>query len=49
MPFLHVHWGPSGPPTTNGMRSFIAAEALAVKRSSGIHGMSMWQSAEMRL
>src|SRR5262245_20252328 len=31
------------------MRSFIAAEALAVKRSGGIHGKSMWQSAEIRV
>jgi len=31
------------------MRSFSAAEAFAVKRSGGIHGMSMWQSAEIRV
>src|SRR5262249_58694199 len=30
------------------MRSRIAVEALAVNRSFGIHGMSMWQSAEIR-
>jgi hypothetical protein len=31
------------------MRSFIAAEAFAVKRSGGIQGKSMWQSAEIRV
>src|SRR4029077_4231648 len=48
VPFLHVQCGPSGPATTYGMRSFIAAVAFLVKRSSGIHGMSMWQSADIR-
>jgi hypothetical protein len=33
---------------TYGMRSRIAVEALAVKRSGGTQGMSMWQSAEIR-
>ena len=31
------------------MRSRRAAAALAVNRSGGIHGMSMWQSAEIRV
>jgi hypothetical protein len=31
------------------MRSRSAADALAVKRSAGIQGMSMWQSAEIRV
>jgi hypothetical protein len=30
------------------MRSRIAADALAVNRSFGIQGISMWQSAEIR-
>jgi hypothetical protein len=29
------------------MRSFMAADAFAVKRSLGIQGMSMWLSAEI--
>jgi hypothetical protein len=33
---------------TYGIRSFIAAEAFDVNRSAGSHGMSMWQSAEIR-
>jgi hypothetical protein len=48
-PFLDVQHGPSGPSVTNGMRSRRAAEALPVNRSGGIHGMSMWQSAEIRV
>jgi hypothetical protein len=31
------------------MRSFSAAEAFDVNRSGGIHGISMWQSAEIRV
>ena len=46
-PFFVVQRGPSGPSVTYGIRSFMAAEAFAVKRSSGSHGMSMWQSAEI--
>ena len=46
-PFLDVQRGPSGPSATYGMRSRNAAVALAVKRSGGIQGMSMWQSAEI--
>ena len=34
IPFLHVQNGPSGPSVTYGMRSFSAAEAFAVNRSS---------------
>ena len=49
VPFLQVQKGPSGPSVTYGMRSRRAADALAVKRSGGIQGMSIWQSAEMRL
>jgi len=29
------------------MRAFISAEAFDVNRSGGIHGRSMWQSAEI--
>ena len=49
MPFLHVQYGPSGPSATYGMRSLSAADALDVKRSFGIQGMSMWESAEIRV
>ena len=42
-------YGPSAPSLTYGMRSRMAAEALAVKRSGGIQGKSMWQSAEIRV
>jgi len=31
------------------MRSFMSAEAFEVKRSGGSQGMSMWQSAEIRV
>ncbi len=48
-PFFDVQRGPSGPSVTYGMRSRMAALALPVKRSGGIQGMSMWQSAEMRV
>jgi hypothetical protein len=48
-PFFAVQRGPSGPSVTYGMRSRSAAEALLVKRSGGIQGMSMWQSAEIRV
>jgi hypothetical protein len=34
---------------TYGIRSRIAAEALAVNKSGGSQGMSMWQSAEIRV
>src|SRR5438034_6073567 len=49
MPFFDVQYGPSGPSVTYGMRSFSAADALPVKRSGGIQGMSMWVSAEIRV
>src|SRR6266540_4687394 len=48
-PFFDVHVGPSGPSVTYGMRSRRAARALPVKRSGGIQGISMWQSAEIRV
>jgi hypothetical protein len=48
MPFLQVQYGPSGPSATNGIRALRAGDAFAVKRSFGIHGMSMWLSAEIR-
>src|SRR5256885_13220713 len=48
-PFRQVQYGPSGPSVTYGIRSFIAADAFAVKRSGGIQGRSMWQSAEIRV
>src|SRR5512144_343106 len=48
-PFFDVHVGPSGPSVTYGMRSRREGLALPVKRSGGIHGMSMWQSAEIRV
>jgi hypothetical protein len=46
---LHVQCAPSGPSTTYGMRSRMAADAFVVNKSGGIHGMSMWQSAEIRV
>src|SRR5262245_60103067 len=49
MPFFEVQYGPSGPSVTYGMRSLSAADALVVNRSGGIQGMSMWQSAEIRV
>jgi hypothetical protein len=48
-PLRQVQWGPSGPSVTYGIRSFIAADAFEVKRSGGIQGRSMWQSAEIRV
>src|SRR6266498_3937776 len=48
-PFFEVHVGPSGPSVTYGMRSRRDALALPVKRSGGIQGMSIWQSAEIRV
>ena len=49
VPFLLVQYGPSGPSVTKGMRGFRAAVAFDVKRSGGIQGRSMWQSAEIRV
>src|SRR5271155_1212775 len=46
-PDLVPHSLPLGPSVTYGMRSFIAAGALAVNRSGGSQIRSMWQSAEM--
>ena len=37
------------PSFTNGIRSLSAADALDVNRSFGIQGMSMWESAEIRV
>src|ERR1700681_3611960 len=48
-PFFDVQVGPSGPPVKKGMRSRKAALAVPVKRSGGSQGMSMWQSAEIRV
>src|SRR4029077_11818409 len=48
-PDLVTHWGPSGPSATYGIRSRICREASDVNNSGGIHGMSRWQSAEIRL
>src|SRR5262249_46397682 len=48
-PFFVVHCAPSGPSTTYGIRSFMSAEAFDVKRSGGSQGMSIWQSAEIRV
>jgi hypothetical protein len=46
-PFFDTQMGPLGPSVTKGMRSRIAAVALAVKRSGGSQMRSRWQSAEM--
>src|SRR5947208_12456048 len=46
-PLLVTHSLPLRPSVTYGMRSFRAAEALAVNRSGGSQIRSMWQSAEM--
>ena len=48
-PLLVTHIGPSGPSVTYGMRSFSSRDAFSVNRVGGIHGMSRWQSAEIRL
>jgi hypothetical protein len=38
---------PCGPSSTGGMRSFSSRRASDTNRSGGIHGMSIWQSAEI--
>jgi len=39
--------GPSGPSSTNGMRSLNLADAFLVNRSVGSQIRSIWPSAEM--
>ena len=46
-PLALVHSGPLGPSTTCGMRAFIDAGALLVKRSGGSQIRSICPSAEI--